>query len=62
MTTKVNDIIEQLKTQLSRDPKPFPQMTVRDDIKDKDWHDMTVDDFILSDYYSHPPIKAPMAI
>ena len=54
--------MEQVKTQLSRDPKPFPQLVVHDSIQDKDWHDMTVNDFTLVDYASHPPIQAPMAV
>jgi thymidylate synthase len=51
--------IEQVKEQLAREPKPFPKLTISDEVK-------TIDDFRpehaqLENYESHPPIKAELA-
>jgi dihydrofolate reductase/thymidylate synthase len=51
--------VEQVQTQLSRVPYPFPQLYLKncDSIDD-----FTLEDFELINYQSHPSIKAPMAI
>lgn len=52
--------VDQVKTQLSREPKALPQMllnTERNDIKD-----FIFEDFELVNYDSHPTIKAPIAV
>lgn len=54
--------IEQVKEQLSRKPLPFPILHLNDDIKNKDFNEITIDDFELIGYFSHPSIKAKMAV
>jgi len=51
--------LEQVKLQLSREPYPFPTLTLspRDSI-----FDYTYEDFHLHDYQHHPGIKAPVAV
>jgi len=52
--------MEQVKTQLDREPFPLPAMKLNPDVKDI--FDFTFDDFELTGYESHPPIRAPIAI
>lgn len=52
--------IEQAKEQLKRKPMRFPKLLIKGDIKNID--DFTLDSFELSDYESHPHIKAPLVI
>jgi thymidylate synthase len=52
--------MEQVKEQLSRQPRPVPKMKIVRDVQDID--DFTFEDFELSDYDPHPPIKAPIAV
>jgi thymidylate synthase len=52
--------IEQAKTQLDRTPYPLPKMLLNPDVKHID--DFTFEDFVLTDYESHPAIKAPIAV
>jgi dihydrofolate reductase/thymidylate synthase len=54
--------IEQVKEQLTRTPRPFPKVVVSDSVKNKDWKDITVDNFDLVGYFPHPTIKIQMAI
>jgi thymidylate synthase len=54
--------ITQVKEQLTRTCMPFPKLKLDDSIKNKDWPDITINDFDLIGYFSHPSIKAPMAI
>ena len=54
--------IEQVRAQLTRNPLPFPKLTVSDQVKNKDISQVTIDDFQLDGYLFHPSIKAPMAI
>jgi len=51
--------IEQVKTQLSRTPYPFPTLNLapRHSI-----FDYTYDDFQIANYQHHPTIKAPIAV
>lgn len=51
---------DQAQLQLSRDPKPLPQMILNPDRKDL--FDFTYDDFELRGYDPHPGIKAPVAV
>lgn len=53
---------DQVNTQLTRIPFPFPVLELSETIKDKDMKDINIDDFELIGYLHHPPIKAPMAI
>jgi thymidylate synthase len=52
--------LEQAKQQLAREPRPFPQMRLlrRPDGIDR----YTIDDFEVSGYDPHPPIKADVAV
>ena len=54
--------IDQVKEQLSRDPKPLPKLIIPSIDNLEDINKLTVDDFILENYDPHPPIKAKMAI
>lgn len=52
--------IEQVKEQLQREPKKFPQIKLNPEITSI--FDFTYEDFELENYDPHPPIKAPVAI
>ena len=52
--------VEQAKLQLSRQPRPLPQMQLNPAVKDI--HGFRFEDFVLSGYDPHPPIKAPVAV
>jgi len=52
--------MQQVTTQLSRNPFPLPQMKLNPDIKNI--FGFTYDDFELTGYECHPGIKAPIAI
>ena len=54
--------IDQVKEQLSREPKPLPKLIIPNIDNLEDIKKLTVDDFILENYDPHPPIKAKMAI
>jgi thymidylate synthase len=51
---------EQTELQLSREPKPLPQMHINPDVKDI--FDFKYEDFELVNYEHHPHIKAPVAV
>lgn len=50
---------EQVKEQMSREPKPLPQIKINPNIKNID--DFKFEDFELVNYESHPAIKAELA-
>jgi len=52
--------IEQAKLQLTREPRPFPQLLIKK--KPKDIFSYTYEDFELLNYNPHPHIKAPVAV
>jgi thymidylate synthase len=52
--------LEQARLQLSREPRPLPQMKINPEIKDL--FTFSFEDFKLEDYNPHPHIKAPIAI
>lgn len=52
--------IEQIKLQLSRNPRPLPKMVINPDIKDI--FDFKFEDFSLQDYDPHPHIKGVVAV
>jgi thymidylate synthase len=56
------DHIEQVKIQVTRSPFKFPTLTISDSIIDKDFNDITINEFKLNDYIFYPAIKAPMAV
>lgn len=51
---------EQAKLQLSREPRPLPQMIINKNVKDI--FAFTIDDFRLEGYDPHDAIKAPIAV
>jgi thymidylate synthase len=52
--------IEQAKLQLTREPRPLPQMKLNPAVRDI--HDFKYEDFQLENYDPHPGIKAPIAV
>ena len=55
-----NNHVEQVKTQLSREPFPLPTMKLNPDVKDI--FEFKYEDFTLENYQSHDSIKAPIAV
>lgn len=49
-----------LKTQITRQPKPFPSLSISDRVKDID--DITPTDILLSNYHAHKTIQMEMAV
>jgi thymidylate synthase len=52
--------LEQVNTQLAREPYPMPVMRLNPEIEDI--FSFSIDDFNLENYQAHPHIKAPVAI
>lgn len=52
--------LEQAQLQLTREPRPLPQLTLNPEIRTLD--DFTFEDFTLTGYEPHPAIKAPVAV
>jgi len=52
--------VDQVNTQLSREPKALPKMKINPDVKSI--FDFKYEDFELVDYECHPRIKAPIAV
>lgn len=52
--------LEQTELQLSREPRPLPQMIINPDVKSI--FDFKFEDFELVNYDPHPHIKAPVAV
>ena len=52
--------VEQAKLQLSREPRPLPQMRINPDVKSI--FDFQYEDFTLENYDPHPHIKADVAV
>ncbi|MCE1236863.1 MAG: thymidylate synthase [Hyphomicrobiales bacterium] len=52
--------LEQVETQLSREPRPLPKMIVDPSVRDV--FDFRFEHFELVDYDPHPHIKAPVAV
>jgi thymidylate synthase len=52
--------LEQAKTQMARDPRPFPKMRLARHPASID--DYKIEDFVLEGYDPHPAISAPVAV
>ena len=52
--------LEQAREQLSREFRPLPRMQLNAAVKSI--YDFRFEDFVLSEYDPHPPIKAPIAV
>jgi thymidylate synthase len=52
--------LEQVETQLARDPYPLPEMKINPDRRDL--FDFRYEDFELTGYQHHPAIRAPIAV
>ncbi len=52
--------VEQAKLQLSREPRPLPQMEINPSVKDI--FGFRYEDFTLKDYHPHPHIPAAVAV
>ena len=52
--------LEQAKSQLTREPRPLPQMSLNPAVKNI--HDFKYEDFQLVGYNPHPSVKAPIAV
>jgi thymidylate synthase len=52
--------LEQVKLQLTRDPRPLPKMKINPNVKDI--FSFTYDDFQLVDYDPHPHIKGEVSV
>ena len=55
-----NNHLEQVKLQLSRDPKPLPTMKINPEVKDI--FDFKFEDFELVHYEAHPHLKGAVAV
>lgn len=51
---------DQAREQLSRHPRPLPQLRIRSNPESIDGFEF--EDFVLENYDPHPPIKAPVAV
>lgn len=54
--------LEQVKEQISRDPKKLPKLKIPNLNSLEDLNNYKIEDFILIGYDPHPPIKARMAV
>ena len=52
--------LEQVKLQLTRDPRPLPRMEINPDVKSI--FDFKYEDFTLCDYNPHPHIKGAISV
>lgn len=54
--------IDAVNEQLSRTFRTSPILNINNEIKNKKWEDITIEDFDLIGYFPHPNIKAKMAV
>jgi thymidylate synthase len=51
-----------MKEQLNRNPLSKPKLYINPEVRDKNIDDITIEDFELIGYNSHPTIKGKMAV
>ena len=54
--------IEQIHTQLTRAPRPFPALRINKCVATQRWEDISIDSFELVGYFPHSVIKGAMAV
>uniref|UniRef100_A0A6C0BRV5 DHFR domain-containing protein n=1 Tax=viral metagenome TaxID=1070528 RepID=A0A6C0BRV5_9ZZZZ len=55
------DHIEQIKKQLSNEVLSTSKLVINEDVKEKKWNEITIDDFDLVGYFPHNKIQANMS-
>nr|AOT83010.1 hypothetical protein [uncultured bacterium] len=55
-----NNHLEQVKLQLTREPRKLPKMNINPEVKSL--FDFTFDDFELTEYDPHPHIKGEVSV
>lgn len=56
------DHLEQIKEQLSRAPVCPPVLQIHESVRDKMFEELSIEDFELIEYNSHPSIRAKMSV
>jgi len=54
--------VDALRQQIEREPRSQPLLRIDDTVVSKDWTQITIDDFTLSEYNYHPVIKMSMSV
>lgn len=54
--------VSALKSVVTRAPRPFPKLRIRESAQDKTIDQFAFDDFELSDYQPHPTVRLEMAV
>ena len=54
--------VEQINKQIERNYLAKPKLWINPNIKNKELHEITIDDFDLIGYFCHPTIKGKMAV
>ena len=57
-----NTHLQPIIDQLNRNCRPFPVLLLDESIKNKDFNNITADDFEVCGYFPHPAIKLDMAV
>lgn len=57
-----NDHIENVKIQLERSCRPFPKIIVSDSVKDKDFSELSINDFSIVGYFPHSRLSGKMSV
>ncbi|MBB3225438.1 thymidylate synthase [Luteibacter sp. Sphag1AF] len=55
-----NNHVEQARTQLAREPRPLPTLTLSPDVRSV--FDFRFEDIVIEGYEPHPAIRAPVAV
>jgi thymidylate synthase len=55
-----NNHVTQVKTQLTRDPRPLPRLSLNPAVRDI--FNFKFEDIIIEDYQPHPPLRGAIAV